>query len=79
MVPIKLNGASLEGQLVRNLPAIQETTVRFLGWKDPLEEDMVIHSSILAWRVPMDREAWWVQSIASQKWDTTEQLGTAQN
>ena len=56
---IYVNRDSLEGQLVRNLPAMQETTARFLGWKDPLEEDMVTHSSILAWRIPTDREAWW--------------------
>ena len=33
--------------------------VRFLGWEDPLEEGMAIHSSILAYRIPMDRGAWW--------------------
>ena len=33
--------------------------VRFLGWEDLLEEDMATHSSILAWRISMDREAWW--------------------
>ena len=38
--------------------AMRETWVRFLGWEDPLEEGMAIHSSILAWRTPMDREAW---------------------
>ena len=37
---------------------MQETPVRFLGWEDALEEGMAIHSSILAWRIPMDREAW---------------------
>ena len=41
-----------------NSPAIQETCVRSLGWKDPLEEGMVTHSNILAWRTPMDRGAW---------------------
>ena len=38
---------------------MQETWVRSLGWEDPLEEDMAIHSSILTWRIPMDRGAWW--------------------
>ena len=38
---------------------MQETRVRPLGWEDPLEESMATHSSILAWRIPMDREAWW--------------------
>ena len=39
-------------QMVKNLPAIQETQVHFLGWEDPLEEGMAAHSSILAWRIP---------------------------
>ena len=46
-------------QLVKNLPAMQETPVRFLGWEDPLEEGTVIHSSILTWRIHLDRGAWW--------------------
>ena len=36
-----------------------ETQVRSLGWEDPLEEGVATHSSILAWRIPMDRGAWW--------------------
>ena len=44
--------------LVKNLPAMWETWVRSLGWEDPLEEGMAAHSSILAWRIPMDRGAW---------------------
>ena len=44
--------ASLVTQLVKNLPAMQETPVRFLGWEDPLEKREVTHSSILAWRIP---------------------------
>ena len=42
--------ASLVAQSVKNLPAKQETQVRFLGWEDPLEEKMATHSTILAWR-----------------------------
>ena len=38
---------------------MQETWVQSLGWKDPLEERMATHSRILAWRIPMDRGAWW--------------------
>ena len=53
-----INVQSLIAQLVKNLPSIQETWVRFLGWEDPLEKEMVTHSSILAWRIPMDRGAW---------------------
>ena len=45
-------------QMVKNPPAMRETWVRFLGWEDPLEEGMAIHSSILAWRIPKDRGAW---------------------
>ena len=45
-------------QMVKNLPAMQETWVQSLGWEDPLEEGMAIHSSILAWRIPIDRGTW---------------------
>ena len=45
-------------QTVKNLPAMRETWVRSLGWEDPLEEGTATRSSILAWRIPMDREAW---------------------
>ena len=47
------------GSVVKNLPANQETQIRFLGWEDPLEKEMVTHSSILAWKIPMNRGAWW--------------------
>ena len=61
-------------QMVKNLPAMQEIWVQSLGWEDPLEEGMATHSSILAWRIPMDRGAWWA---AYSPWgrresDTTE-------
>ena len=48
----------LVAQTVKNLPAMWETRVGFLGWEDPLEEDMATHSSILAWRIPKDRGVW---------------------
>ena len=44
--------------MVKNLSAMQETWVQSLGQEDPLEEGMAIHSSILAWRIPVDRGAW---------------------
>ena len=44
--------ASLIAQLVKNLPAKQETWVRFLGWEDPLEKEKDTHSDILTWRIP---------------------------
>ena len=50
--------ASPMAQMVKNPPAMQETRVRSLGWEDPLEEGMATHSSILAWKTPMDRGAW---------------------
>ena len=50
--------ASLVAQMVKNPPAKQETSVRSLGWEDALKEGMATHSSILAWRIPMDRGAW---------------------
>ena len=46
-------------QMVKKLPAMWETWVQSLGREDPLEEGMATHSSILAWRIPMDRGAWW--------------------
>ena len=46
-------------QMVKNPPVMQETWVRSLDWEDPLEEGMVTHSSIPAWRIPMDRGASW--------------------
>ena len=44
--------------MVKNLSAMQETRVQSLGQEDPLEEGMATHSSILAWRIPVDRGAW---------------------
>ena len=54
--------ASLESQLVKNLPAMRETWVQSLGWEDPLDKGKATHSSILAWRT-----AWTVQAIGSQR------------
>ena len=45
-------------QMVKNLPATQETWDQSLGWEDPLEEHMATHSSVLAWRIHMDRGGW---------------------
>ena len=46
-------------QTVNNLPTMQETWVQSLGWEDPLEKEMATYSSILAWRIAMDRGGWW--------------------
>ena len=45
--------------MVKNPPAMWETWAQYLGWDDPLEEGMATHFSVLAWRIPMDRGAWW--------------------
>ena len=45
-------------QTEKNLPAVWETWVQSLGWEDSLEEGVATHSSVLAWRIPMDRGAW---------------------
>ena len=70
--------ASLVAQMVKNLPAMWETWVQSLGWEDPLEEGMATHSSILAWRIPMVRGAWWATVHGVTESDTTERLSTAQ-
>ena len=55
-------GGSLVAQMVENLPALQETWVRSLGWENPLEKGTATHSSILAWKIP-----WTVRSMGSQR------------
>ena len=57
--PLLYSWASQVAQMVKNPTAMRETWVQSLGWQDPLEEDMATHSSILAWRIPVDRGAWW--------------------
>ena len=73
-----LIGDSLIAQLVKNLPAMQETWVRSLGQEDPLEKEMATHSRILASRIPMDRGAWWaaVYGVA-QTWTRLKRLSSS--
>ena len=52
---------------------MQETRVRSLGWKDPLEKEMAIHSSILAWEIPWTEEPGGLQFMGLQESDKTEQ------
>jgi len=69
--PFQYSWASLVAQMVKNPLAMQETWVQSLGWEDPLEEGMATHPSILVWRIPMDKGAWWaaVHGITkSQTW-----------
>ena len=62
-----ISGASLAAQLVKNLPAMQETWVRFLGQEDPLEKGWATHSSILAWRISWTEEPGGLQSMGLQR------------
>ena len=58
--------------MVKNLPAMQETSVRSLGQEDPLEKEMATHSNILAWRIPWTEEPGRVQSMGLQRVGQTE-------
>ena len=60
--PLQYSWASLLTQLVKNVPAMWETLIGFLGWEDSLEKGKASHSSILAWRIP-----WTMQSMGSQR------------
>ena len=59
--------ASLVAQRLKGLPPMQETWVRSLGWEDPLEKEMVTHSSILAWRIPWTEKPGRLQSTGLQR------------
>ena len=59
-------GTSLVAQVVKNVLAIQETTVRSLDWEEPLEKGMTTHSRILAWRIPWTEDPGGPQSLGSQ-------------
>ena len=65
---------SICGSDVKNLPAMQETGVRFPSWEHPLEEGVATHSSILAWRIPWTEEPAGLQSMGVAEEDTTEGL-----
>ena len=62
------------GSAVKNLPAMQETWIRSLGWEDPLEKEMATHSSVHAWKIPWTEEPGGWQSLGSQESDMTERL-----
>ena len=70
-------GASPMAEQVKNPPTIQETRVQSLGQKDPLEEGMATHSSILAWRISWTEEPDRLHSIGSQSWTRLKRLNTA--
>ena len=52
--------------MVKNLPVVKETWVLFLGWEDPLEKEIAIHSSMFAWRIPWTEESTRLHSMESQ-------------
>ena len=66
-------------QMVKNLPTMQETWVRSLGWDDPLEKGRATHSSILVWRIAWTEEPDGLQSMGCKESDTTEQLTLSQH
>ena len=66
--------ASLVAQLVKNLPAVQETWVRSLGWEDPLEKEMAVHSSILTWKSPWTEEPGGLNPWGRKESGTIERL-----
>ena len=74
--------ASLVAQMVKTLPAMQETWVQSLGWDDPLEKEMETHSSILAWRIPRTEERGRLQSMGWQRvghdWATSLSLSLSE-
>ena len=62
----------LGAQVMKNLPAMQETRARSLCWDDPLEKGMAIHSSLLAWRILWTEEPGGLQFIGRKELDVTE-------
>ena len=62
LIPLSRNVA----QLVKNLPAVQETQDRSVGWEDPMEKEMATHSSILAWKISWTEEPDGLQSMGLQ-------------
>ena len=68
----RLCGASLVAQRLKRLPPMREIQVRSLGREDPLEREMVTHSSILAWRIPWTEKPGRLLSTGSRESDTTE-------
>ena len=61
------DGAMMVAQTIKNLPAMQETWVRSLGWEDLLEKEMATHSRILAWGIPWTDEPGGLQSMLLQR------------
>ena len=77
--PLQYSWVSLVAQMLKNLPEMRKTWVQSLGWEDPLGDDMAAHSSILAWRIPMDRRAWQatVHGVTNSQTDWVTKHSTA--
>ena len=73
--PLQYSWASLVAQLVKNLPAMQDTLVRSLSWEDPLEKGKATHSSIMAWRMIYDLPSLGVCSVVQVQFDRKNQEG----
>ena len=72
--PLQCSWASLVSQMVKNPPTMRETWVGSLGWENPLEEGMATYSSILAWRILMNRGGWQASPWSCEESDMTERL-----
>ena len=62
---MEMLSATIGASLVKHMPAMQETLVRFLGWEDPLEKEMATHSSTLVWKIPWTEEPGGLPSMGS--------------
>ena len=67
------------GSVVKNLPAMQETQIPFLGWKDPLEKEMATHSNIPAWEIPWTEEPGKLPCMGGKESNRTEATEHAEN
>ena len=67
-----LSRAFLVAQMVKHLPTMQESWVQSMGWEDPLEKEMALHSSTLAWKIPRMEEPGRLQPWSRKESDTTE-------
>ena len=65
--PVQSSLTFLVAQIINNLPVMWETWIQSLGWEDPLEEGMATHFSTLAWRMLIDRGAWWVHGVTKSQ------------